>query len=186
MTKSVPKATPINESPPQETEKSKMPANFTIKYDNPEETPQKEEIPEETKELESLPEETPEKKNMPSDFKEENCVEVNGEKIEIKPTKVKYFRNKGASGYGFIKAIPIHELFKYEKGILDPERDADQLVYDFLVSAFNDSEFVRSNYNEMDAEMLDRVCKIFGRINHIDEKEEAARKNREAQEQARR
>ena len=161
-----------------------MPTGFTIKLNNPEESQPKENIPEEMKEKEDIPEESSEKKETPSDFKEENCVEVDGQKIEIKPTKLKYFRNKAASGYGVIKAVPIYELFKYDKGVLDPERDADQLVYDFLVAAFNDSAFVRSNYNEMDAEILDRVCKIFGRINHIDEKEEAARKNREAQAQA--
>ena len=161
-----------------------MPTGFTIKLNNPEESQPKENIPEEMKEKEDIPEESSEKKEMPSDFKEENCVEVDGQKIEIKPTKLKYFRNKAASGYGVIKAVPIYELFKYDKGVLDPERDADQLVYDFLVAAFNDSAFVRSNYNEMDAEILDRVCKIFGRINQIDEKEEAARKNREAQAQA--
>lgn len=178
MPKPIPK--PTKELPPPEEHKTSMPEGFTIKYTEPENP----DIPEETKEKGEVPETTPEKKEMPSDIKEENCVEVDGVKIEIKPTKLKYFRNKSASGYGIIKAVPVHELFKYEKGILDPERDADQLVYDFLVAAFNDSTFVRDNYNEMDAEILDKVTKIFGRINHIDEKEEAARKNREAQEQA--
>ena len=184
MPKTIPMPTAIKESPPPEAEKSKMPTGFTIKLNNPEESQLKENIPEEMKEKEDIPEESSEKKEMPSDLKEENCVEVDGQKIEIKPTKLKYFRNKAASGYGIIKSVPLHDLFRYEKGVLDPDRDADQLVYDFLVSAFNDSAFVRSNYNEMDAEILDRVCKIFGRINHIDEKEEAARKNREAQAQA--
>lgn len=182
MPKVIPVPAERKELPPPEEEKSKKPTGFTIKYEDPREK----EIPEETKEKEDIPEESPEKKDMPLDIKEENCVEVNGEKIEIKPTKLKYFRNKSASGYGIIKAVPVYELFKYEKGVLDPERSADQLVYDFLVASFNDSSFVRDNYNEMDAEMLDRVVKIFGRINHIDEKEEAARKNKEAQEQAKR
>lgn len=186
MPKTIPMPTAIKENPPPEAEKSKMPTGFTIKLDKPQETKFKENIPEEMKEKEDLPEGSPEKKEMPSNLKEENCVEVDGQKIEIKPTKLKYFRNKAASGYGIIKTVPLHDLFRYEKGVLDPERDADQLVYDFLVSAFNDSSFVASNYNEMDAEILDRVCKIFGRINHIDEKEEAARKNREAQAQAKR
>ena len=191
----LPKATKPKELPPMTEELSEMPDGFTIKTTTPEEsqtieeTPKepelKNETPESTEEKKDVPED-PNEKDLPPELNEENCVEINGEKIEIKPTKLKYFRNKAASGYGIIKAVPVHELLTYGKGVLDPDRDADELVYDFLVAAFNDAPFVRKNYNEMDSEVLDRVCKIFGRINHIDEKEEAARKNREAQAQAKR
>jgi hypothetical protein len=90
------------------------------------------------------------------------------------------------SAFGIIKAVPLHELLTYDKGVLDPTRDADQLLYDFLVAVFDDSSFVRDHYDDLDADTIDRIVKIFGRINHIDEKEEAARKNREAQAQAKR
>ena len=139
------------------------------------------ETPVESKPNETQPGPSPEKTEMPSDNNENNCVIVDGQKIEIKPTKLKYFRNKGASGYGIIKAVPLHELLTYGKGVVDKERDADQLLYDFLVAAFDDSTFVRDHYDNMDAETVERVIRIFGRINYIDEKEEAARKNREAQ-----
>ena len=139
------------------------------------------ETPVESKPNETQPEPSPEKTEMPSDNNENNCVIVDGQKIEIKPTKLKYFRNKGASGYGIIKAVPLHELLTYGKGVVDKERDADQLLYDFLVAAFDDSTFVRDHYDNMDAETVEQVIRIFGRINYIDEKEEAARKNREAQ-----
>lgn len=139
------------------------------------------ETPVESKPNETQPEHSPEKTEMPSDNNESNCVIVDGQKIEIKPTKLKYFRNKGASGYGIIKAVPLHELLTYGKGVVDKERDADQLLYDFLVAAFDDSTFVRDHYDNMDAETVEQVIRIFGRINYIDEKEEAARKNREAQ-----
>jgi hypothetical protein len=182
----LPNVTPVKDLPPDEPVKTEMPEGFKIKTNTPEESVQKQETPEETKVKEEIPEESKPKEKMPSDVKEENCVTVNGNKIEIKPTKLKYFRNKGASGYGIIKAVPIHELYTYGKGQLDPDRDADQLVYDFLVSAFDDSVFVRDNYNDMDAAMLNDVCKIFGRLNGIDDKEEAIRKNREAQAQAKR
>ena len=101
--------------------------------------------------------------------------------IEIKPTKLKYFRNKTTASYGYIKAIPLTEFLTYDKGVVDKTRDTDQMLYDFLVAVFDDSQFVRDNYDEMTADDIDRIIKIFGRINHIDEKEEAARKNREAQ-----
>ena len=64
----------------------------------------------------------------------------------------------------------------------DKAKEPDQLLFNFLVAVFDSSEFVRDNYDEMTADEVDRIVKIFGRINHIDEKEEAARKNREAQE----
>ena len=77
--------------------------------------------------------------------------------------------------------MPIHELLTYEKGVLDEKRDADQLLYDFLVATFDDPVLVRDNYNEMDADVLEKIIKIFGRLNHIDDKQEALRKNKEAQ-----
>lgn len=146
---------------------------------------QVEKTPTESQPLEEIPEESPEKTDMPSDLNLENCVEIDGQQIEIKPTKLKYFRNKAASAYGIIKAVPIHKLLTYGKGDIDEQRDADQLLYDFLVSAFDDKEFVRSHYDEMNADQVEKILKIFGRLNHIDEKEEAARKNMEAQAQQR-
>lgn len=186
MPKPLPNVTPVEASLPEETPRKDVPEGFKIKTNTPNPTEQKKETPEATQEKDSIPEESKPKEEMPSDFIEENCVVVGGNKIEIKPTKLKYFRNKAASGYGIIKVVPIHELYTYDKGVLDPDRSADQLVYDFLVAAFNDATFIRDNYNELDADILDKVVKIFGRLNHIDEKEEAARKNKEAQAQAKR
>ena len=162
------------------------PEQSNIREGTPDPSKQIEETPDPSKHIETNPEVSQPKEEMPSDFNEENCVVVNGHKVEIKPTKLKYFRNKGASAYGIIKAVPLYELLTYDKGVIDPKRDADQLLYDFLVAAFDDSAFVAANYNDMDADTIDRIVKIFGRINHIDEKEEAARKNKEAQAQAKR
>lgn len=158
-----------------------LPTNIELNKNQPDQTPELETTPTETAKIETIPEHSSEKTEMPSDFLEENCVIVDGKKIEIKPTKLKYFRNKAASAYGIIKVVPLHELLTYDKGILDKDRDADQLLYDFLVAAFDDPEFVKTNYDNLDADAIERVVKIFGKINHIDEKEEAARKNKEAQ-----
>ena len=192
----IPKQSGPKELPTQELKPAEQPVELKLLKQQPEEsdliseTPVEskliEETPEESKLLEETPEETPPKTEMPSDLKLENCIEIDGQKIEIKPTKLKYFRNKGASAYGIIKAVPIHKLLTYGKGTIDAERDSDQLLYDFLVSVFDDSTFVRDHYDEMDADQVEQILKIFGRINHIDEKEEAARKNREAQAQQRR
>ena len=185
--KDLPTGDIINIDKPQELTLGKIQPIETPKLNIvPIETKQVETKPKESKPLEETPEASPEKEEKPSDQLEENCVIVGGQKIELKPTKLKYFRNKAASAYSIIKAVPIHELMTYGKGVLDENRDADQLLYDFLVAAFDDKEFVRDNYDDLDADTIDRICKIFGRLNHIDEKEEQARKNREAQAQAKR
>lgn len=140
-----------------------------------------EETPDVTPPLEETPEPTPPKEEMPTDLNMENVVVINGKQVEIKPTKVKYFRNKTVACYGYIKAIPLTEFLSYDVGVLNKTKSADQLLYDFLVAVFDDSAFVRDNYDEMTAANIDEIVKIFGRLNNIDEKEEAARKNREAQ-----
>jgi len=162
------------------------PTEIKLDKEQPNETPRLTIVPDESPQVETTPEASPEKTEKPSDVLEENCVLVGGKKIELKPTKLKYFRNKAASAYGIIKAVPLHELLTYGKGMFDERRDADQLLYDFLVAAFDDPELVRDNYDNLDADAVDRICKIFGRLNHIDEKEEQARKNREAQAQEKR
>lgn len=169
------------ELPTGSIDNKETPVESELKETQPDESPKLTIVPEETETLKTTPSESPKKEETPSDQLEENCVMVGEKKIEIKPTKLKYFRNKAASAYGIIKAIPLHELLTYGKGVLDEKRDADQLLYDFLVAAFDDSTLVRDHYDELDADTIDRVCKIFGRVNHIDEKEEQARKNKEAQ-----
>ena len=158
-----------------------IPTESDLNTIQPEKTPELEVKPNESALVKTIPDASPEKAEKPSDYIEENCVVIKDQKIEIKPTKLKYFRNKAASAYGIIKAVPLHELLTYDKGVLDQDRSADQLLYDFLVAAFDSPSFVRDNYDDFDADTIDRITKIFGKVNHIDEKEEAARKNREAQ-----
>lgn len=180
MTK-FPNISKLKELPEENIVDKEKPTAVELNKEQPNQTPTINTIPQESVRIETIPEVSPEKEEKPSDLLEENCVMVGDQKIELKPTKLKYFRNKAASAYGIIKAIPLHEFLTYGKGVLDERRDADQLLYDFLVAAFDNSTLVRDNYDNLDAETIDRICKIFGRLNHIDEKEEAARKNKEAQ-----
>ena len=180
MTK-FPNISKLKELPEKNIVDKEKPTAVELNKEQPNQTPTINTIPQESVRVETIPEVSPEKEEKPSDLLEENCVMVGDQKIELKPTKLKYFRNKAASAYGIIRAIPLHEFLTYGKGVLDEHRDADQLLYDFLVAAFDNSTLVRDNYDNLDAETIDRICKIFGRLNHIDEKEEAARKNKEAQ-----
>jgi len=177
----IPRPTGLKDLPDQKIETPEIPTQTPLSSTELEEVPKLKIIPEQTAPVEGTPDPSPEKEEKPSTVKEENCVMIGDTKVELKPTKLKYFRNKAASAFGVIKMVPLHELLTYGKGVLDENRDADQLLFDFLVAAFDDSVFVRDHYDDFDGENIDQILKIFGRINHIDEKEEAARKNKEAQ-----
>lgn len=120
-------------------------------------------------------------KALPNIEHEENCIQLGDRKIEIKPTKLKYFRNRTASIYSALKIVPINEFLAYDKGVFDKDRDSDQILFDFLIAVFDDGALVKTHYDDMTAEDIEKILEIFGRINHIEEKEEAARKNRETQ-----
>lgn len=151
--------------------KLEVPAATDLTKDAPGPVPESKVIPM-SKELDKV---------IPPMRKEENCVKLGGKLVEIKPTKLKYFRNKTASIYSVLKVVPLTEFLSYDKGIFDKERDSDQILLDFLVAVFDNEQLVRDNYDDMTAEDIEKVLEIFGRVNHINEKEEAARKNREAQ-----
>ena len=177
----IPRASKPKELPADEQKQIELPFMLPLKEETPAATPEKNTKPEASKPLDFTPDPSAPKTELPQDIPPENCVVIDGKTIENKPTKFKYFRNKGASAYGIIKQVPIHELLVYDKGVFDPNRSADQLLYDFLIAVFDDPIFVREHYDDLDPEILEQILKIFGRINHIDEKEEAVRKNKEAQ-----
>lgn len=168
----IPQGTPNVESQPVPTAKQeKVPRPVS----------KKKEKPEASEKLETVPEVSEPKTEMPSDFPEENAITINGKKYEIKPTKLAYFRNKAAATYNALKNIPLTEIFSIKRGVLDETRDGDQIVYDFLVAVLDDKDLVRENYDAFDADQVNRMVEIFGRINHIEDKYESQRKNREAQ-----
>ena len=182
--KSMPMPEPTKKTMPKTIETEAVPETTPLASEQIEEIP-KIKIPKEEPQKENIPEPFPEKSEVPSDLPEEDCVTFKEKKIQIKPTKLKYFRNKAASCYNLVKAIPLFEFLTYDKGVFDPNRSADELLFNFLVSAFDDSSFVTLNYDEFDAAMVDRIVKILGRLNGVDDKE-AERKNREAQAAAKR
>lgn len=145
----------------------------------PEATEANKEMPKENTEQKELPEAKQLNKAMPPEVNPENVVTLGGEQIEIKPTKIKYQRNRTAAAYRILDLYPLADVLAMDKGIIDPERDGDAVVFDFLVAVFDDVKIVTKYYDSMTSEDVDRIIKIFKRLNHIDEKEEAA-KNRAA------
>ena len=158
-----------------------IPDASEIEVKEPGPSPETVKVPAETRKEIPAPDPKTEVPPVPSDVKQENCIIINGQQVEIKPTKLKYFRNRTASIYAVLKLIPLGEFLAYQKGTFDEERDSDQILFDFLVAVFDDAQLVKTYYDDMSSDDIERILEIFGRINHIDEKEEKARKNKEAQ-----
>ena len=159
--------------PVPETKEEKIPAPTPSKTKKATPTPNasQKEIPKET-ELNRAP---------PAEINPDNCVTINGQTIEIFPTKIKYQRNRTAAAYRILEIYPLADVLAWDKGVVDPDRDGDQVVFDFLVAVFDNSKLVTRLYDSMTTGDIERILSIFKRLNKIDEKEAAA-KNRAAKE----
>ena len=128
-----------------------------------------------------IPKETELNRAPPAEINPDNCVTINGQTIEIFPTKIKYQRNRTAAAYRILEIYPLADVLAWDKGVVDPDRDGDQVVFDFLVAVFDNSKLVTRLYDSMTTGDIERILSIFKRLNKIDEKEAAA-KNRAAKE----
>lgn len=168
--KPAPNATQVSKELPQEAELNKT-------------------LPE-SKELDKqMPEAAELNKELPPTVNPENVIRLGDQDIEIKPTKLLYQRNRTAASYRILEVYPLPDILAMEKGILDPDRDGDAIVFDFLTAVFDNkpgapdptgtAEMLKQYYDTMTSEDIERALKIFKRLNHIEDKEEAA-KNRAA------
>lgn len=165
---------------PKETETSK---------DMPAVSEEVKELPETSELNKDMPEEKVLDKELPPVLNPENVIRLGDQDFEIKATKLLYQRNRTAAAYRILEIYPLPDILAMDKGILDPERDGDAIVFDFLVSVFDNkpgapdpvgtAEMLRKYYDSMTSEDIDRAVKIYKRLNHIEDKEEAA-KNRAA------
>lgn len=113
----------------------------------------------------SLPE-----RPAPATLDAERTVTIEGKPYEIKPTKTKYFRSQWANGHVLLKHYTLSEIYA-----LTQERDGidgDSAIYKFLVAVFDDENMVKAIYDELDSELLYRICEIFRQVNKIEEIEE--------------
>lgn len=157
--------------------------------DFPTETNLTKELPVESELEKELPESKELNKELPPAVNPDNVIRLGDKDIEIKPTKLLYQRNRTAAAYRILEIYPLPDVLAMEKGILDPDRDGDAIVFDFLTAVFDNkpgapdptgtAEMLKKYYDNMTSEDVDRAMKIFKRLNHIEDKEEAA-KNRAA------
>lgn len=118
-------------------------------------------------------------KTLPNVGVPENTVLIGGKFVEIKPTKLKYQRNRTALFYKFMELYPLAEIVSLPEGSFGDTRDGDKCVMDFLIAAVDDEKLIQENYDEMDTEVVEKILSIFRKVNHIDEKEEKQKKAEE-------
>jgi len=102
----------------------------------------------------------------------ENTVSINGNLIEIKPTKLKYMRNRTAAFYKMLESYPLPDILAMDAGTFGDDRDGDKAVMDFLIAVTDNEKLIVENYNEIDAGVVESILAIYRRVNKIDEKEE--------------
>lgn len=122
-----------------------------------------------------IPEVTDSKKELPAVGNPENTVTIGDKLIEIKPTKLKYQRNRTALFYKVFDMLPLPDILSFEAGAFGDDRDGDKCVMDFLIAATDNEDLITANYDEMNSETIYQILSIFRRINRIDEKEAKAK-----------
>lgn len=108
----------------------------------------------------------------------ENTVTIGGQLIEIKPTKLKYQRNRTALFYRILELYPLPAVLAMEAGTFGDDRDGDKALMDWLIAVTDNPDLIIENYDEIDTETIEKLLLIFRRLNRIDEKE-ARQKNAE-------
>lgn len=92
------------------------------------------------------------------------------DRIVLEGTRLFYFRNSLFDGFNFVKAIPINEMIKLPPKIIS-DKSGEELLAGFLVAALDDEEYVVKHFDDFDAETIEKIVEIVGRLNGITKKE---------------
>ncbi len=138
------------------------------------------ELPDTKMKEKEIPDSRVKRKELPDVGNAENTVVICGELKEIKPTKLKYHRNRTAVFYRILELYPLMDILAMDAGAFGDDRDGDKATMDWLIAALDDEDFVVKHYDEMDTETIEKIISIFKRVNRLDEKEEQL-KNRSTQ-----
>ena len=128
-------------------------------------------VPEVTETTAPLPKPTIKKMATPKIGDPKNVVQFGDVEIELKPTKIKYQRDRTAAFYRMLKQMPLIDILALQDGILDPERSSDKMLFDWLIAVTDDPKLVTANYDKLDTESIYKILEIFCRLNHIPEDE---------------
>lgn len=133
-------------------------------------------LPEEGQKQASAPAKKQSRRKLPLTGNPENTITIGGVMIEIKPTKLKYQRNRTATLYKLLDVYPLADILAMEEGVFGDDRDGDKAVYDWLVAVTDDEDLIREHYDSMDTDTIERLLTIFKSVNRIDEKESRQKK----------
>lgn len=111
-------------------------------------------------------------KGLPQIGSPENTVRIGDQLIEIKPTKLKYQRNRTAAFYRMLELYPLADILAMEAGAFGDDRDGDKALMDWLIAVTDDEQLILDHYNELDTGMIEQLLQIFRRVNRMDEKEQ--------------
>lgn len=128
-------------------------------------------MPEVTEATPPLPKHTEKKIKAPIVGNPANMVTFGDVEIELKPTKIKYQRDRTAAFYRMLKQMPLIDILALQDGILDPERSSDKMLFDWLIAVTDDPKVVTANYDKLDTESVYKILEIFCRLNHIPDEE---------------
>ena len=134
--------------------------------------PDKKALPDAALEVKALPDAAADIKPAPQTGNPENTVVIGGVLAEIKPTKLKYQRNRTAIFYRALEMYPLPSILAMGEGAFDPNRDSDKCLMDWLIAVTDNEPLILANYDEIDTGTVEKLLAIFRRVNKIDEKEE--------------
>ena len=92
--------------------------------------------------------------------------------VEVKPTKLKYQRNRTAAFYKMLELYPLADILAMEAGAFGDDRDGDKALMDWLIAVLDDEKLVTENYDNIDTGTIEQLLAIFRRVNRVDEKEQ--------------
>ena len=120
-----------------------------------------------------LPSAAQDAKGLPQVGSPENSIVIGERLVEIRPTKLRYQRNRTAAFYKILELYPLVDVLAMEAGAFGDDRDGDKATMDWLIAVTDDAELVRTNYDAMDTGTVEQLLSIFRRMNKIDEKEQS-------------
>ena len=130
----------------------------------------KKEVPDLAVEAKAVPDTEVKTRPLPPVGSPENTVMIGGRLVEIKPTKLKYQRNRTAVFYRILETFPLTDILAMDNQFGDG-RDGDKALCDWLVAVTDDEELIRENIDEITSDTIYRMLAIFRRVNKIDEYE---------------
>lgn len=138
----------------------------------PDMSQEKIEVPDTEVETKPVPDTDVKTKELPQVGIPENTVIIGGELIEIKPTKLKYQRNRTAVFYHILELYPLPDILAMDAKAFGDGLDGDKKLCDWLVAVTDNEELIREHYDEIDSDTIYRLLEIYKRVNKISAMEE--------------